>query len=81
MLIFIYGGPDSSSDIGHWRVAITAPNREIADKHIVTHLKSKGRADAEKAPTENFIRSRMLDRDGILYSNVEENRDVDQTDR
>jgi hypothetical protein len=69
MLIFDYGGRDSSMDRGGWELSITAPNRGVADQQFVTHTRSKG---WDLKPEDHFRRSRMLGRDGILYSDLEQ---------
>lgn len=81
MLIFDYGGKDSKSDRGQWDVSITAPNRRVADQHLVTHLASKGWPCVPESVEAFFKRSRMLGRDGLLYSNLEQKvEDADQGD-
>jgi hypothetical protein len=78
MLIFDYGGRDPEMDTGGWELTIAAPNRGVADQHFVTHVELRGWGFK---PEDCFIRSRMLGRDGILYSNLEQKvEDADQGD-
>jgi hypothetical protein len=78
MLIFDYGGRDPEMDTGGWELTIAAPNREVADQQFVTYTRLQGWGFK---PEDHFRRSRMLGRDGILYSNLEQKvEDADQGD-
>jgi hypothetical protein len=69
MLIFDYGAVQSKADRGRWDLSIAAPNREVADQHFVTHVKLRG---WDFKPGDCFIRSRMFERNGIIYSDLEQ---------
>jgi hypothetical protein len=77
MLIFDYGGRDPSMDRGGWEMSITAPNRGVADQHFATHIKLMG---WDFKPEDHFRRSRMLGRNGILYSDLEQRHGGDEDD-
>lgn len=78
MLIFVYGGTQVESDRGRFDVVITAPNRGVADQHFTSHMKANGYPTPR--PEAHFIRSQMLGRDGILYTNLEQRTDAHQTE-
>jgi hypothetical protein len=73
MLIFDYGAVQKNADRGRWDVSIAAPNREVADQHFVTHVKLRGWEELK--PGDCFIRSRMFERNGIIYSDLEQKVD------
>lgn len=74
MLIFDFKGMDNFADRGCWEVAIVAPNRGVADQHLKTHFRERGYPEPD--PEHYFVRSRMLERNGILFSNLEAFHDV-----
>lgn len=67
---FIFGGPDSLSDIGGWQVVIIARDSEEAEKYLSLHLAELNRKDVKRGNQIGVDYSIT----GVVYSNVEPGR-------